>query len=295
MAKLNNMEERRLSEIASWKAQSPGIISRATGFLSRPLQWVGENVIPDAVSEQANKANEMIIEKLQDAANWTVKPEDVLRQANELGIQAASITALRTSSVFDLSTIAEEAGRKNAQLAAVGGFGTGLAGWPGLIADLPALFMLSWRSIYQIALSYGYDWRQDNEEDRSYEINYMLRVFQIATATQGVEKHEGLLALRQMEDDHEMSLRSRVGNHYSTTQLGRGFSIQISKAIVGMIIKQTVARKAITMLPGLGAVLTAGFNYTYVKDVAECANYLYQERLLLDKKGRKTLIDIQID
>ena len=48
-------------------------------------------------------------------------------------------------------------------------------------------------------------------------------------------------------------------------------------------------------IPGIGAVLTAGFNYYYVQDVGRTAIQIYQERFLLDKKGRKRVVTINVE
>ncbi len=294
MAKLNSAEQNILEEIAVWKTNGPGFLNRATNFVSKPLVWAGGKLIPDNVKGSLGKVTETVVEKLQDLSKWTVKEDDVLKRTKEFEIDSETILALKKASVHDLDHVAEGFIRQNAQFAAAEGFGSGIIGWPGLIADLPALFTLSMRTLYQISLSYGY--RVDEENgNQDFEIGYMFRIFKIATAAEKVEKTKGLLDLKDFESSFNDEVEQSVGNDYTTKQVSKSAAIQLSSLIIREIIEQTFTRKLVTLAPGIGAVLTGGFNYAYVNDVGKAAFMLYRERFLMDKKGRKKVINIEID
>lgn len=295
MAKLNSTEQKLLSEIEEAKEKGPGFLNTATHVATKPLLWAGDKIIPAEIKDKASVVGEKIAEKLQDASQWTVSEEEVLKATKQFEIDGNSILELQKASVFDLTHVAEEFVKFNTRLAAAEGFGTGLLGWAGLLADLPALFVLNFRMLYQISLSFGYKVEPPKEEgDEPFEIGYMLRIFKIATASSKDTKAAALEELKQYEDEHPDGI-SRVGGDYTRKQFGKNAAINISRIIINQIVKETFARKAITSLPGIGAVLTAGFNYYYVQDVGRTATMIYQERFLLDKKGRRKIVTIDVE
>jgi hypothetical protein len=295
MAKLNAAELKLLDEIAAWKAQSPGFLSRATEFISRPISWATENLIPDTVKNSISPLTETITEKLQEVSKWSVNKEAVLKATKEFEIDSETIIELRKASIHDLDHISSKFSIENTRMATISGLGTGIVGWPGLIADLPTLFMLSLRSVYQVALCYGYDFDLENENQAAYEMEYMLRVFKIATASSSVEKQKGLAELKDFEAGREYGLYNEVGGNFTTKQFGKNAASYISQKIIHEIVEQTLSKKAAGLVPGLGAIFSAGFNYVYLKDVGEASFMLYRERFLLDKKGRQKVITVDID
>ena len=297
MAKLNSAEEKIIEEIAGWKAIGPGFLLKATHVVAKPLIWAGEKIIPEEVKGNLGKLTETLVEKLQDLSKWTVKEEEVLKATKEFEIESGTILELKKASIQDLDHVAEGFIRTNAQLGAAEGFGTGLIGWPGLVADLPALFTLCMRLIYQISLSYGFklDDPEDETGNNNFEIGFMLRVFRVASGSNDIEKSKALLDLKDFEAEYNPEVSQALGNDFTIKQISRTAAINFSRMVINEIVKQTLARKAITSIPGIGAILTAGFNYAYIDDVGKTAYMLYRERFLLDKKGRKKVINIEID
>lgn len=295
MAKLNSAEEKILEEISKWKTKGPGMLTRATDFLSKPLQWAYEELVPGEAKDKIGDVSESIIDKLKDVSQWTVKEEDVLKNVREFEIDSKTIIELRKATIFDLDHVSEDYLKQNRNVAAAGGFGTGLVGWAGLIADLPTLFTVSFRLIYQVSLTYGYPVNhEDDPEKEAFEVGYMLRVFRVATASNKEEKIAGLLDLKDFELAHR-EVSSKIGQDFTRKQIGKTAAIQVSRTLINRIVQQTMARKAITMIPAIGAILNAGFNYSYVKDVGETAFMLYRERFLLDKKGRSRSVNVVIE
>jgi hypothetical protein len=295
MAKLNSAEETVIKEINLWKAEEPGFLSKATHFISRPLVWAGDNLVPDEVKNKMSDLTEQVMAKLQDVSQWSVKPEEVLKATREFEINSETIVELRQASLFDLDHVAQGFNKTNSQMAAASGFGTGLIGWAGLVADLPALLALSFRNIYQISLCYGYDLTSGEEKQQEFEVGYMLRILRIAATSSQEDKLAALNDLKDYEMSHFENVTADLGHSFARKQFTKVAAIQVSNMIINEIVSHTLARKAVTSLPGIGAVLTAGFNYMYVKDVGQTAFMLYRERFLLDKKGRQKIVSIAID
>ncbi|TAE51083.1 MAG: EcsC family protein, partial [Bacteroidetes bacterium] len=239
---------------------------------------------------------EKIVEKLHDASQWTVNPQDILTASREFEIQAASIADLRKASIHDLDHIAEKFIAQNTRTGAISGIGTGFVGWPGLIADLPALFLLSLRTVHQVALCYGFDINDNSPEtDRAFELEYMMRVFKIATASDKVQKQRSLSELKDFEAGRTSEIYGTVMGDFTSKQISKNATSYISRLIIKEIVERTIAKKAVGLVPGLGAVFSGGFNYVYLKDVGDASFMIYRERFLLDKKGRKRTVTIDIE
>lgn len=304
MAKLNSTEKKLLNEVDDWKGSGPGFLSRATNLATKPIVWAADKIIPQSAKDAMGGVSDKIVDKLQDISQWTVSEEDVLSQTKEFEINSETILELKNASVFDLIHFSENFTKNNSRIAAAEGFGTGLLGWPGLIADLPALFTLSFRLIYQTSLCFGYamDKVPEGEEAESFEMGYMLRIFQIAAASTREKKMRGIEELRKYEDKHPQFVKrdglveyGHQGSDYLREQVGKTLGVNLSRILINEIIKETFSRKAFTSIPGIGAVLTAGFNYYYVQDVGQTASFIYRERFLLDKQGRPKIISVPID
>jgi len=297
MAKLNSSEQKILKEIAGWKAANPSFLNRATDFVSKPLTWLTEKLIPEDIRGSVSGVTESVIEKLQDATQWTVSPADVLVATKEFEIEADNIEALRKANIHDLDHVSEKYIEQNTRVGALSGVGTGIVGWPGLIADLPALFVLSLRTINQIALCYGFDPNGEelSNDQKLYEMEYMMRVFKTATAADKVQKQLSLSELRDFEAGFDKGVYGEVAGDFTTKQISRGATSFVSRIIIKEIIERTLVKKAVGLVPGLGAIFSGGFNYVYLQDVGDTAFMLYRERFLMDKKGRNKAISIDIE
>ncbi|RMG73064.1 MAG: EcsC family protein [Bacteroidetes bacterium] len=297
MAKLNASESKILDEIAGWKAENPSFLNRATDFVSKPISWLTDKLTPEDVKGSVSGITEKVIEKLQDVSQWTVNPEDVLSATREFEIQATSISALKKASIHDLDHVAQTFIDSNTRMATISGVGTGLVGWPGLIADLPALFSFSVRTIYQIGLCYGFDLVGETEApaDRAFEMAYMMRIFKVATSSDKVQKQRALAELKDFEAGRYSDSYPEIMGDFTTKQLSKNATSFVSRIIIKEIVERTITKKAVGLVPGLGAVFSGGFNYVYLKDVGEAAFMLYRERFLLDKKGRTKTIRVEIE
>ncbi len=302
MAKLNSTEKKLLNEVDDWKDSGPGFLSRATNLATKPIVWAADKIIPQNAKDAMGGVTDRIVDKLQDISQWTVSEEDVLSQTKEFEINSETILELKNASVFDLIHFSENFTKNNSRIAMAEGFGTGLLGWPGLIADLPALFTLSFRLIYQTSLCFGYAIDKVPEGEESFEMGYMLRIFKIAASSTREKKMQGIADLKKYEDKHPQFVKrdglvehGHQSSDYLREQVGKTLGVNLSRILINEIIKETFSRKAFTSIPGIGAILTAGFNYYYVQDIGQTASFIYRERFLLDKQGRAKIISVPID
>lgn len=301
MAKLNSTEAKILDEIAAWKAQGPSFLNKATDIVSKPISWVTDKLIPNDVKGGVGGVTEKIAEKLQDFSEWSVSQDDVLVATKEFEIEAETVEALKKASIHDLDHVAEKFRDENTRIATLSGIATGSTslvgmGWAGLLIDLPTLFVYSMRSIYQISLCYGFDLsEQDTTQKRAFETEYMMRIFKIATSSDKIQKQRALAELKDFEAGRDEEVYSEVGGDFTTKQISKNASSFISQRIIREIVEQTISKKAAALVPGIGVIFSGGFNYVYLRDVGEAAYMLYRERFLLDKKGRRKTIKVDIE
>ena len=298
MARLNDSEKKILDQIARWKAATPSFIARATEFVSKPITWLTDNLIPANIRSSVGDITDKVAERIQDLSQWTVNKEVILKATKEFEIDANTILGLRQATIHDLDHVAQDFITTNSRIGTGSGAVAGIVGWAGLAADLPALFVLALRSIYQIALCYGYDLEGENgtQAEKDFEFEYIMRVFKVATASDKVQKQKALGELKDFEAGrYDEDLTSGLGSDFTTKQMGKNTTRIISQRIIREIVEQTLSKKAAALVPGLGAIFNAGFNYVYLNDVGEAAFMLYRERFLLDKKGRKRSIKIEIE
>jgi len=298
MSKLNSSELQILDNVAEWKADAPSFLNRATDTVSKPISWLADKLTPESVKSSAGGVVENIVEKLQDMSQLTVDKGEVLKATREFEIDVQTVVELRKATIHDLDHVSQQFIDNNTRMGALSGAGTGLIGWPGLVADLPTIFMLSMRTIHQVGLCYGFDAEAIADEEsaeavRAYELEYMMRVFKVATSADRVQKLKALGELKDFENGRAEVVG--IGGEFASRQLGKQATSYVSRVIIKEIIERTITKKAVGLVPGLGAVFSAGFNYVYLRDVGDAAFMLYRERFLLDKKGRSKVIMVAIE
>lgn len=290
MAKLNQSEQKILEEINAWKAESPSFLSKISSTLAKPITWAGNQLIPNDVQNRLAEIVQNIIDKLQTASNWTVSEKLIIEDIQKYAPHIQSIKDVKTVSIQDLDSVCEEYLKSNKLTGAMQGLGTGLMGWVGLIADLPAFFVISMRLIHQVSLCYGYSKEGDNHD---FETNYMLHVFKVGAASSTTEKQKALSALKDLETNFYQE--QEPSDDPLVKHITHKIAVGLSSKLVQEIVLQILQRKAIAMLPGVGALLNSGFNYLYIQDIGKTSYMLYRERFLRDKSGRGKVITIKID
>ncbi|MEM7656967.1 MAG: EcsC family protein, partial [Bacteroidota bacterium] len=101
--------------------------------------------------------------------------------------------------------------------------------------------------------------------------------------------------LKDFEAGRQSDLYNPVLGDFTAKQLSKNATGYISRILIQEIVERTITKKAAALIPGLGIVFSAGFNYVYLQDVGEAAFMIYRERFLLDKKGRKRTITVDIE
>jgi hypothetical protein len=270
--RLSDREKAVRREIESWQHAESSILTQATNWAMRPVDWAVDQVVPPDLLDRASDAIGQFLTVLNDASEWTYEFDDVLEAARERGLQADAVTDLRSESLDALDELARSRFRQNTILAALEGGGTGLAGAGLLIADIPLLFTINFRLIQQIGASYGFPMRGPSFRP------LVLSAFNVAASGGREARNEAL---------REVSVAAAAfanGREYKGRVSGT-FRDQ-NRHLPREIAKTLLTRKLGQTIPLAGAAVGAGVNYWFTNQTAEAAYMLFRA-LYLDWKERR--------
>lgn len=258
---LNDYERQKLRQLRRWQDEGPDwgtrLLARPTGLAGKVVQ----TVVPVSALKAALHAFNGFAERLSDERS-------VLRRA---GVD--DLVALRTQPLAACDALARGETRRAMGYGGAGGAVFGVFGAAGLVADVPTLLTLALRTVHRIGLCYG--------EDISREM--ALGVFALASANTREEKAEALAALRaDVMVLQEAAARDGL-ERAAERQLAKDAAVFSLNTLAQRIGVQLGKRKAAGALPVLGAVVGGAVNAWYLRDVAQVARYLFQERWLLER------------
>ncbi len=170
----------------------------------------------------------------------------------------------KKKSLKGINKLAGKGSLKNMGITAVEGTGLGLLGIG--LPDIPVFIGVVLKSIYEISLSYGYDYREEQEQ------YFILKVIAAALASEE-EKAE-----RNGEVD------KLIGFFVDETPIGYDIDLQM-KHTADTFATDMLCIKFLQGLPLIG-VIGGPANVIYCKKISDYAKVKYQKRYLLDKNKR---------
>ena len=148
----------------------------------------------------------------------------------------------------------------------VGGV-TGVAGAPGLIADIPSLYFLIFRTVHQIAICLGHP------AHTPIERRYLLQVVNVGHHLELRERRCALMELDRLED--EISEKSGT-----TEDLQRAMLAKTVQLLARKLTSTLIQRKAAQTVAFVGGAVGAVINRQLVEDVGITARHAYRRRFL---------------
>lgn len=142
---------------------------------------------------------------------------------------------------------------------------TGFAGAVGQLADIPAFYMYAIHSLQEIAISYGFDPRLEREQ------KFILQVLRIGHAPGRNNRYREVDQLDSLDIDKDLATVGEIS--YAMTS--RGLSI-----LARQLLKTLLARKAVAMVPVLGAVVNAGINNHLMNAILDVGQRSYRRRFV---------------
>jgi hypothetical protein len=267
MSPLNDYEHTQLAQIRQWRAAAPGLATRTIGKASGPLATVAEKALP-------SMALRLTLDGVHAAAVRLADRRSILKRA---GVD--EVEELRQQPLETCDRLAERVGRRATLMAGGSGAVFGIAGGFGLIADLPTLLTLTFRTIHRVGLCYGEDLGPPERR------RLPVAVFALAAANNMEEKTEALQAIDSLEQD---AVAWEEGMSRAAQRELAKDGVVISVNNLGKSLARNLGwRKAGESLPLIGAFVGGSVNAWYLSDLAKAARYTFQLRWLRAKYGHE--------
>lgn len=269
----SDYENRQIELIKDWENQVPGVVAKGVGLLAKPAAWLVQKVVPQSAIKAALNAANSAGKKLADES-------DVLRDGN-----VQTIEEMRTKSLEIADRLANEVHNWAIGVATAEGGAAGVTGVAGIAVDIPTVLTLALRTIHKIGLCYGY--RADTKEEQ----DFVLSILSAAGSNTQQEKTEALLALKTIEvlvqKQTWKEIERRAGQ-----QAGKEMAIIAIKNLCKQLGINLTKRKALQVIPGVGAAVGAAVNADFLRDVGYAARRIYQKRWLEENGKWKDTIDV---
>lgn len=259
------MFQRKSAHEAEWQK----VVKREQKFLKNRMekkdsflnQKLAEKV-PSKLQEKLDKAFALafglIFEKGTDVIEKTYK-KDEIEKTYKINEYANEVRQNRKSlKVFEKK--AASSGRLNTLVSGVTGIGMGLAGIG--LPDIPLFTGMILKSIYEIALNYGYEYKSEGER------RFILLIIQGAVSY----------------GDEMKKIDNLIEEYMKTAEIPEVYEeeLQIEETAAGLS-KELLYMKFLQGIPIVGAV-GGVYDSVYLKQITEYANIKYKKRFLLKKR-----------
>lgn len=255
---MNAYEQQQLKRLRKWQQQKPDwgtrLLSKPTGVAGKMVQ----TLVPVSAIQAA-------LNGLNNVALKLSKEQSLLKAAN-----VSSLAQLREQSLEACDRLALREQRRMMAAAGVGGAVFGVFGMAGLAADVPTLLTIVMRIIHRTGLCYG------ERADRAL----IIGIFALASANSADEKKTALAALETELDGMDHAAARDGLERAAERELAKEaavFSLQTLAQRIGVNLGK---RKVAGGIPVLGAAVGSVVNAWYVRDVAQTAQRVFQERWL---------------
>ena len=281
---LSDYEKRALLQIHAWKNPKQNWFDNAMVYVNKPLALAGQAVdkIP-GFSETCAKAANGIVGLINDASQWSVRPDAILKDLSDVSKQ--EITQLDQVAKLDLQVIDRSIGwldTKYEGIALVEGAAAGgsavispLVALAAIPTDLAALLAMNLRAIGEYGTYCGFD--MSSQEERLFALNILA----LASSTSDAGKQAAL--------SHLVKIAQDVAKKKAWDHLEKSVFVQAVSSIAKALGINLTKAKLANVVPVAGAVISGGFNAYYTDKVCKAAFYLYRERLLAMKHGAQAI------
>lgn len=244
--------------------QEEKLLQQPGGTFMKPLTNKVEDKIPEGLYDKLQQAFYLGFKTIFEKGNGIIeKTYDRDQLILEHEVYDASFEKLnKKKSLKSIHKLANKGNLKNMSITAVEGTGLGLLGIG--LPDIPVFISVVLKSVYEISLSYGYDYREEQEQ------YFILKLIEAALASDEAK------AERNAEVD------KLIGFFLAETPLGYDIDLQMRNT-ADSFATDMVCIKFLQGLPVVGAI-GGPANVLYCKKISDYAKIKYQKRYLLEKQ-----------
>jgi hypothetical protein len=272
------------NEITLWEDEKPGMLKKVGAAVLLPAEKAAEKLIPQRVQETVAKAIEACLAFLATQGPRTFDSEAIRKSVHD---RAQALSGDRPPTFAEHLQAADERAQHylnwHVGYAATEGAGTGVLGLPGLAADIPALFGILIRQIQEIGCCYGYNPSIIQERE------YLLHILRAGTAANVKLKMEFVVAMKQFEQLLLNMAWKQMAKELANKQITKGALLAGMRQFAKSLGIQLTKRKALQMIPIIGAVVGASLNGVLANDIGRAAYMSYRRRWLQENGGRPIL------
>lgn len=268
-----DLNELTLDELAAlqqtneWMQAQPSKLKKAMGLARKPIEFAYSKV-PESVRESIANA---ILGVLVSVQNGTASflstnhvQERLIADHGPLGTRE-ELFRLGTDK---LDQLAMELIKKSKNACTAEGAATGLAGLPGIVVDIPALYGLLFRMIAQVAAVYGY------ADQEPAEKMHMMKVLDIGHQVEPRAKRDGMMDLTNLQNDILVDGATLEVQKFAVEK-----SLQTMARNLGLILTQRKLAQSVALI---GSVIGAGVNRQLAGEVGEAAFHAYRRRHFIE-------------
>jgi hypothetical protein len=267
VARLDAGEQAALAQSEDFFQQPDGRVRKALARLSRPLEAVLKRA-PQGLQNAVANALDGVLTSVATGAEVGDYQRDLVdelcaRAGQELEPWERIFTVPHTV----VEGLARDKLATAKGLAVVQGGLTGLGGAAGLVADIPTLYYLLFRTVHQIAICFGHPASSDAER------RYLL---QVVNAGHHLEWRDRRCALLEL-DALELESQQASSEDMQRTLLAKSIQ-QMARRLAGRL----VTRKAAQTVALVGGAVGAAINRQLLEDVGLAAFHAYRRRFLFE-------------
>ncbi len=255
-----------LKESLDWFQRPPGGLSRLLGLLDRPLESLWQRV-PETARNSTARTIHSALRTVLEATGGSLTERPILDAlCAEAGREISGPDQIRRMPLSGLDRVSRRCVEAYRRAAAVEGGVSGMAGLPGLVLDVPALYGLILRMIQETSILFGFP------IDPPAEKAHILKVMDLGHQTDPEARRLGLEELQVMQ---AMLGAGVPGREMEKQVLLRGLG-----ALAEKLGTDLTRRKLAQTLAVIGSVVGAGVNYQLLGDVGDTARHAYRLRFL---------------
>jgi len=267
-AYLNSDERAALAETKAWMGQEESRFKKVLGVTRKPIEYVYKKV-PESVRESIASAILNVLTSVRDGtANLTSVNDVRLKVASVHGPLEAEHPFARVP-IGQLDSVALKLIKSSKNACTAEGAATGVAGLPGIVVDVPALYALLFRMISQLSVVYGFDFQL--EEERTH----MLKLMEIGHQVDAEAKRAGMKEVQELQDMIRRNIPVVEVQRFAVQK-----GLQTLARHLGLALTQRKLAQTVVLV---GGVIGAGVNRQLAGEVGEVAFHAYRRRQLIDR------------
>jgi hypothetical protein len=265
---LNSKERAALAETQAWLGKKESRFKKIMGVTRKPIEYA-YNKVPESVRESIASAILKVLTSVRDGSANFISAEDVRSKVVAEHGPLKGEHAIYEVDIVTLDKVAGKLVSRNKNACTAEGAATGLAGLPGIVVDVPALYALLFRLLSQVSAAYGFEIQP--EEERTH----MLKLLEIGHQLDAESKRKGMQEVLELQDMIRKSIPVVEVQRFAIQK-----GLQTMARHLGLALTQRKLAQSVVLV---GGVIGAGVNRQLAGEIGEVAVHAYRRRHLIDR------------